>query len=289
MPCSGWGEVEHVAVDKTGTLTLGALTVTAADDDVLQVAAGLERTSHHPIARAICREAVQRALPLPLPSAVEEIAGQGISGTWQGQRWTLRSGGAGVVELSADGVSAGRIELGDALRSDANRAVQQLQDRGLRVTLLSGDTEEAAQRVATQLGIQDAAGGLLPDDKAAWIDDHPNTLFVGDGLNDGPALRSAHVGVVLHSGASAALGVADGVLAAAELDPLVVGLEAAAATQRTVRMNLRRSLIYNAVAVTAAAAGWVNPLVAAVLMPLSSAVVLWGSRAVEAHLRSLEA
>ncbi|MEQ9568584.1 MAG: HAD family hydrolase, partial [Longimicrobiales bacterium] len=131
-----------------------------------------------------------------------------------------------------------------------------------------------------------------PDHKTAWIRqaaaDGRRVVFVGDGLNDGPALAEARVGVAMGTGAASSILAADGVLAAASLAPVAAAIRAARAARRAIRANLVRSLAYNVTAVTAAALGFVNPLVAAVLMPLSSGMVLWGSSRVEAAVRLAE-
>ncbi len=278
-------EVEAVALDKTGTLTLGEPTVLRADDEVLRIAAGLERASGHPIARAITREAVRRGLPMPLPEQIREVVGEGVEGRLGGRLYRLRAGRVGEVELFEEDRSLGTIALGDRPREDARRAVGALRALGLDVAILSGDRVEATARMAEEVGISTYLGGLLPEDKVRWIRDRGRVLFVGDGLNDGPAMASAHVSLAMRSGAGSDLGVADGVLAQAGLAPLPRAVVGARATVRAIRANLRRSLVYNALAVTAAAAGWINPLVAAVLMPLSSALVVYGARGVERELR----
>jgi len=128
-----------------------------------------------------------------------------------------------------------------------------------------------------------------PAGKARWVREAQDlghrVLFAGDGLNDGPALAAADVGVAMGTGAASSVLVADGVISTWSLRPLVTGFRAAAACDRAIRWNQRRSIAYNIVAVAAAAAGWINPLVAAILMPASSAMVIWGSSRVEASMK----
>lgn len=278
-------DVDTVALDKTGTVTEGVLAVTSAPDDVLRIAAGLERQSIHPIARAIVAEAARRGIPLPSATQVRETAGVGIEGVVDGVRWSLRSGGAGVVELHDTHGSGGRVLLSDAVRDDARATIAGLRERGLDIVLLSGDNRQAANRMAAAAGIDEVAAEVSPDGKAEWVRRHreagARVLVAGDGLNDGPALAAADVGVAMASGAASSVLVADGVISSSALAPLLGGFRAARACRTIIDGNLRRSLVYNVVAVAAAAAGFINPLIAAVLMPLSSGIVIYGAYRVE--------
>ncbi|MFQ5536886.1 MAG: heavy metal translocating P-type ATPase [Gemmatimonadota bacterium] len=286
-------DVDVVALDKTGTVTEGALDVVSAGDADLRIAAGLERYSRHPVALAVVREAIRRGIPLPSASDIREEAGVGISGTVDGRRWRLRSGGAGVVVLEDEEGHRGLIRLGDAVRADSAEAVERLEELGVEVTLLTGDHQEVAARIARAASIARYRARLGPEEKSAWVrsrrDEGHRVLFAGDGLNDGPALASADVGVAMGTGAASSILTADGVLAAGSVLPLATGIVASRACGRAIRWNQVRSLVYNVTAVSAAAAGLVNPLVAAVLMPISSALVVWGASRVEARVRRWEA
>jgi P-type Cu2+ transporter len=286
-------DVDTVALDKTGTVTEGVMAVARADDATLRIAAGLERHSIHPIARAIVAEAARRGIPLPRARDLREMPGTGIDGIVDGQRWSLRSGGDGTVVLSnGDGSAHGEIGLSDALRSDARPTIDALRSRGLDVVLLSGDHDVAARRMAARSGIDDVHAGVSPDGKVAWVrarrDNGRGVLFAGDGLNDGPALAEADVGIAMASGAASSVLVADGVISSAALRPLLGGFRAARACRTIIDRNLRRSLVYNVLAVGAAAAGYINPLIAAVLMPLSSGIVIYGAYRVEQMVRAEE-
>lgn len=277
-------DIETLAVDKTGTVTSGRPVVSEADDEVLRLAASLERSSQHPVARALLDEAARRGLPLELVDALEEHAGRGVAGVVAGVRMAVRAGGPGEVVLFREEQPIGTIRLSDRPREDAARSVEMVRRAGLQVVMLSGDHPVVTAGIATQVGIPDAQGGLDPRAKAAWIDAHPNTLFVGDGLNDGPALARARVGLAMHTGVTASLLAADGVVTQPSLRPVVAGLAGARATARVVRRNQIWSLAYNGAAVAGAMLGFVNPLVAAVLMPLSSLMVVWGALSVERQL-----
>lgn len=277
---------DTVVLDKTGTVTGGRPVVVEAEDAVLRIAAGIERASIHPVARAIVDEAVARGIALPMAADIQETAGEGIVGTVDGRSYAVRSGGAGLVSLVDDqGQPVGQIRLRDTVRSDAARSIAQLKARGLDVVLLTGDHPVIAEEIARQAGIDTVHAGCRPDDKAAWIAQARaaghTVLFVGDGLNDGPALAAADVGVAMGSGAASSVLIADAVVGTAALGPVVAGIRAAHEAREAVARNIRRSILYNITAVSGALLGLVNPLIAAILMPLSSALVIAGALTVE--------
>jgi P-type Cu+ transporter len=241
----------------------------------------------------VVAEAARRGIPLPNAHDVREVPGIGMAGVLDGVTWRLRSGGAGVVQLlDAQGRLHGEIRLDDGVRSDARRTVAALRERGLNVVLVSGDHHVVAERMAWAAGIAEIVAPMTPAAKAEWVQDRraggSGVLFAGDGLNDGPALATADVGIAMASGAASSVLVADGVVSSTSLAPILAGFRAARACRAIIRTNLRRSLVYNVAAVAAAAAGLVNPLVAAVLMPLSSGLVIWGAFRVERMVRAEE-
>ncbi|HEY0305282.1 MAG TPA: heavy metal translocating P-type ATPase metal-binding domain-containing protein [Longimicrobiales bacterium] len=287
-------DVDVGALDKTGTITEGDLMVISADDDVLRIAAALERQSSHPIARAILREAARREIPLPRLVNGTEIVGVGVRGTVDGCDWVLRGGPQpGELHLLRDGDFAGVVRLGDCLRKDSVDAARALETDDLRLAVLTGDSPEAAHAMARAAGIETVIAQALPGEKAEWITHQQSlghrVLFVGDGVNDSAALARADVGIAMSTGAASSVLIADGVISTHSLLPLLGGRRAARASTRVIRQSQRRSVAYNILAVTAAAVGWVNPLVAAILMPLSSGMVIWASTRVERIVRREEA
>lgn len=277
-PLEALARVDTIVLDKTGTVTWGRPRVTAASDEALRVAAGLERFSRHPVADAILDEAAHRGIPIPVATDVVEVAGVGISGRLDGRSWNIRRGGADRVLVEDDLGTVHAIALVDVPRIGAAEDLQALLASGRRVILLTGDSDVVAQRIAREVGLSEVVAEADPHAKAARIAalraEGRCVLFVGDGLNDGPALVAADVGVAMASGAASSLLAADAVLAGDRLLPLVAGLRAAPVILARIRVSLRRSVVYNVSAVCAAVLGAVNPLVAAVLMPLSSGMVI---------------
>lgn len=288
----GAATVDMVVLDKTGTVTEGSAEVVSASDHDVRLAAGLERYSRHPIGVAIVREAVRRGLPLPDGVDVQETAGQGIAGLVDRQPWSLRSGGAGCVVLEGPEGYIGLIRYGDRLREGSSEAADRLRDLGLQVILLSGDAEEPTRRIAGALGDVEAHPEVKPGQKARRIEEWRRAghevLFAGDGLNDGPALAAADVAVAMGSGVASSIMAADAILGHGSIEPLAAGIRVSRVCRRAIRANQIRSIAYNIVAVGAAAAGLVNPLVAAILMPLSSGMVLAGAARVERRVQRAE-
>jgi Cu2+-exporting ATPase len=273
--------VKEVALDKTGTLTTGEFGV-CTDNSTLLIAASLERHSLHPVARAIVAAASERQLPLKEARSVKELVGVGIEGEVDGIRYQLEQGQKpGEVLLKSAG-HCSLIRLEDRVRPEAAKTIAALQKLGLRVTILSGDHPDIAAQLQQETSADAALGGMSPTDKASWLEKHPETLFVGDGLNDGPGLRAAALGLAMQGGAAPSLLVADGI--AVDISGLPAAIRAARIAKQTVKRGIYRSLAYNLLAVTAAALGLINPLVAALLMPLSSGMVIGAAARLESYV-----
>jgi Cu2+-exporting ATPase len=279
-------EIDHVVLDKTGTLTRGQPEVVEADDEILRLATGLERNSHHPIARAILREAARRGIPVAGAEEVTEEPGRGVRGRVEGRSLALRRAGEEQIGLWDGDECLGRIRLRDRLREDSAAAVVAM---GLPTQVLTGDDAATAAAIAAEAGHLPVSAELTPEEKVAWIEARQasgeRVLFAGDGLNDAPALAAADVGVAMGSGTTAAILASDVVVVGSGLSPLAAALHAARLTRRTLLTTSLFSVTYNVVAVAAAVAGLINPLLAAVLMPLSSAVVVLQTLAVERRMR----
>jgi P-type Cu2+ transporter len=297
--------VAHVVFDKTGTLTQGEPAIVAMAGDVsqaLRVAAELEAGSSHPLARAVARAAASEGLPVfTSPEDLLTEPGAGLAGTVTGEAarvgtalWLERGGyflpedlvakahrwmqqGRTVLWVGVGGRAIGVLAAEDSVREDASEVVAAVMQRGLAVSLLTGDHAGAAQRIAQKLGMARVTADVLPDGKCQVVTrlrEQGGVAMVGDGLNDAPALAAADVGIALARGADLATLKADVVLVGDRLGAVNDLLALAVRTRRIVRENLFLAFLYNAIAVPLAVAGWVTPLVAAILMPASSLVVL---------------
>jgi Cu2+-exporting ATPase len=304
--------VGTVLLDKTGTLTEGRASVVRwqGEDAVLQFARALEAESSHAVARALRSSAGRPIWVVRTIEDVVEVPGQGISGRLDGRevrvgnRAHVEALGASVpdeldrfaagavaeglspVFVAVDGRVAGVAGIGDALRPDARATIAALRARGIRVRLLSGDHPDVVRRIAAQLGLPDAdaLGGLTPEakrDVVAGLTAVPGragaVVVVGDGVNDAAALALADVGIAVHGGTGPTIVAADIVLTREGVTPLVDILDGARRLRGVIRRNLAFSLAYNTVACGFALAGFVGPLLAALLMPVSSLTVVLSS------------
>jgi Cu2+-exporting ATPase len=288
--------VDTVVFDKTGTLTRGELYLTGTEaftelskDDCLRLAASLEQSSEHPIARAF------KAYPYANASGVKNHLGGGLSGDVDGLALVIghrefvesrtatpppdlkTSEGVEVWLASADRWLA-RFTLDDEPRPDAAQAIQALQQQGLRTLLLSGDRSAHVERVAAQIGIDEAIGEASPEYKLAvlkrLINEGRHVMMVGDGLNDLPSMAGASVSVAMGGAADLTQLNADAVLLSSRLSELPKALATSRSMRRIIRQNMVWALGYNVLALPLAAAGFVPPWLAAIGMSLSSLVVV---------------
>lgn len=287
-----------VVLDKTGTLTEGRLALVswAGPDGLRGIIKGLERHSTHPIGRAFER-AWPDVVSTPVESAVATLGG-GIEATIGAASYRIGSPAFVLaaasdprrlaatiadhltqVLVAKDGEVVGGAGLGDPLRSDTRAAIDRLRHRGFTIRILSGDAPGAVAAVADALGIPraDARGGATPEDKAAVIDAEVRrqpVVMVGDGVNDAPAIGRATVGIGVRGGAEACLAAADVFLTQPGLTPLADLVDGAARTLAVIRGNLAVSIGYNVIGAALAITGTINPLIAAILMPVSSLTVI---------------
>ena len=306
----GIGALNAIALDKTGTLTLGepALTDVVAsaefgDDELLRLVASAERASEHPLAGAIVRAAEQRGLTLTQPDSFEGVAGHGLEATVGGRRLAvgnqrllerdgipldglperaeqLAAEGKTVIHVAVDGRAAGQVAAADQLRRSASAAIAGLKNLGLEVALISGDNRRTAEAVAGELGIDRVFAEVLPADKAEYVkrlqQEGKRVAMVGDGVNDAPALAQADVGVAIGAGTDVAVETANVVLMRSDPLDIVSAMRLSRATVRKMKQNLVWASVYNLAAIPIAA-GVLFPSTGIELRPEWSALLMSAS------------
>jgi P-type Cu+ transporter len=310
-----FAKVDTLIVDKTGTLTEGRPSLTdlvtaqgISEDDLLRLAAGLERGSEHPLAEAIVAGAKERGVSIPIASDFEAVTGKGVKGLVEGR--TVALGNAAMMDdlsvdrsslaadadslasegktpmfVAADGRLAGIVAVADPIKETTAAAIRALHDSGLRIIMATGDNERTAAAVAATLGIDDVRAGILPEGKKDLVDElrrnGAQVAMAGDGVNDAPALAAADVGIAMGTGADVAVESAGITLVKGDLTGIVRARHLARATIRNIKQNLFFAFVYNALGVPVAAGVLypvfgvlLSPMIAAAAMSLSSVSVI---------------
>lgn len=286
-------KIDTVVLDKTGTLTLGEPHVERVEtapgvsvNEVIVMAAIAEMHSEHPLALAVIGEAQKRGLDVPEPETFSYTLGHGIKARTEGQsilvgnrkmmvasQIAVPERGATVVGseimVAVDGEYFGEIIVSDPIRPEARQAMDDLAAMGIRTVLLSGDIQPVADAVAAKLGITEARGEMLPDDKLvrirAMIAEGKLVAMVGDGVNDAPALTAATLGIAMGSGTDVAKESADVVLIGNDLVKLVETLRIARRTRNIIWQNFGGTIGVDTLGIVLAAFGLLNPLIAALI------------------------
>ena len=291
-------EIDTVVFDKTGTLTTGEPRLLNGDEtaeDHLAIAGSMARLSRHPISRALWTAHTQARLKITGFEETRDITGYGLEaviGTdvyrlgrshWAvsaetSSKTAKEAGEVSAVTLSQNGVPVATFAFGETLRPGAVELIQTLRSKRIDVRILSGDSRGAVGRIARSLGIEEFAADLLPGDKVAAINDLQNggrkVLMVGDGINDAPALRAAHVSMTPSSASDIGRSAADFVFLGDNLAVVNETLEAVNSAAKLIRQNFALAVIYNAVSLPLALAGFVTPLIATLAMSSSSILVV---------------
>ncbi|MGO4617453.1 heavy metal translocating P-type ATPase [Nocardia sp. 2YAB30] len=305
-------DVDTVVLDKTGTVTNGAMSVVAvavegtrSGPEALRLAGAVESASEHAVAAAITRHARQLLDTLPPVESFEALPGLGARGTVEGLRVQVgrlrlfqqqrvdvppalaravrqqERAGRTVVLVSVDGVAVAVVAVADTVKDTAAAAVARLHRLGLRVLMFTGDNAYAAQSVADEIGIDEVVAELLPEGKVELIarmqEQGHRVVMVGDGINDGAALATADLGMAIGAGTDVAIAAADVILVREDLGAATDAIELAHATLRTIKGNLVWAFGYNVVAIPVAALGLLNPLIAGAAMAFSSFFVVSNS------------
>lgn len=303
-----------VLFDKTGTLTEGRPSLTECGgpdaDNAFRLTAALEVSSEHPLGQAITQAAESRGVELPDVEDFKAVAGYGVEGRvdgrlirvgarhymeqagidldkYAGEIERLEMSGHTVVFASAEGALLGWLAIADRIKEESAAVVAALRQRGLQVVMVTGDARRTAQAVASELGIDQLHAEVLPQDKSRVVtelqDQGMKVAFVGDGINDAPALAQADVGIALASGTDIAMEAADVTLTHGQLSEVVTALDVAKHTLSNIRGNLFWAFFYNTLLIPIAAGVaspmgiHLSPMVAGVAMGLSSIFVLANS------------
>ena len=308
------GRVQIVALDKTGTITSGEPRVTDLvcepgydEKALLELAGALEKKSEHPLAKAVLLETEQRKITTKEVEDFQALAGNGLTGTLEGHRLlggsmkyissqvavgeqvknqaqALAKQGKTPLFFAKDDVLIGMIAVADVIKEDSPKAVQELQNMGIRVVMLTGDNEQTAKAIGAQAGVDQVIAGVLPDGKEAVIrklKEYGKVAMVGDGINDAPALTRADIGIAIGAGADVAIDAADVVLMKSRLSDVPAAVRLSRATLRNIHENLFWAFFYNIIGIPLAAGVWIpifgwtlNPMFGALAMSLSSFCVV---------------
>jgi Cu+-exporting ATPase len=301
-------DVKIVVFDKTGTITKGKpevtdiVTVNGFDDEsVLQAAAAVERGSEHPLGRSIVERAEALGLTLDEPKEFQAIRGKGVMAAVNGDRVLVGSRrlmtdhglDATLLEtelvrleeeaktamlVAADGQLAGIIAVADTLKDDSANAIGALHEMGIQTAMITGDNQRTAEAIARVVGIDHILAEVLPDGKVTEVQQLQQKFgvvaFVGDGINDAPALTQANVGIAIGTGTDIAIEASDVTLVRGELTGVVGAITLSQATFRTIKQNLFWAFFYNVIMIPLAVIGWMHPVLAEIAMAISSITVV---------------
>jgi Cu+-exporting ATPase len=309
------GKITTVVLDKTGTITKGQPSLTDihliptrasdfSEDWIIKIAASVEKRSEHPLGEAVVAEAKERNLELSEPVRFQTIVGKGVMAEVDEQSvivgstplmdennvdWhsadksitSLRKDGKTAILVAINGELQAILGISDTIKDNAREAVEDLRDLGLEVIMITGDNQQAAQAIASQVGITQIRSEVMPGEKSSAIgsmqEDGAVVAMVGDGINDAPALAQADVGISLGTGTDVAIAAAPITLISGDLRGVSKAIKLSRVTLQTIKQNLFWAFFYNIILIPVAAVGFLNPILAAGAMAVSDVFVIGNS------------
>lgn len=303
--------LDTIIFDKTGTITQGKPEVTDIlafngynQEEILTIAASIEKASEHPLGQSIVRYAEKKLLEIATAENFSVIPGKGLQADFEGKKTLigniklmddfnidikkeedaikkLQNMGKTAMLLSVDGKLAGIIAVADTIKETSLKAIKKLQDMGLEIYMLTGDNKGTAKAIGDQVGITNVFADILPENKAKKVEElkakGQHVGMVGDGINDAPALASADIGFAIGTGTDVAIEAADITLMRGDLNGVVTAIRLSRRTMRTIRQNLFWAFFYNSMGIPLAALGFLTPMIAAAAMAFSSVSVVTNS------------
>ncbi len=304
-------KMDTIIFDKTGTITRGEPELTDIltfneykRDEVLRIAASVERASEHPLGQAIVKKAEEELMKLSEPESFMSLTGRGLEAVFEEKNvlignkrlmvendiamenveddlLKLQEEGKTAMLLSLDGILSGIIAVADQIKDTSLKAIEDLQEMGLEVYMITGDNERTARAIAREVGITNILADVLPENKAEKVEElkakGKHVGMVGDGINDAPALVAADIGFAIGTGTDVAMEAADITLMGGDLKGVVTAIRLSHRTIKTIRQNLFWAFFYNSIGIPIAALGFLDPMVAGAAMAFSSVSVVTNS------------